>query len=79
MFQTGGGVFSSPALSSDGATVFVGSNDYKLYAICATSGTQKWALHVKRAVTGGKVHSSPALSSDGATVFVGWRLIEPIN
>ena len=72
-------MFSSPALSSDGATVFVGSNDYKLYAICATSGTQKWALHVKRAVTGGKVHSSPALSSDGATVFVGWRLIEPIN
>jgi outer membrane protein assembly factor BamB len=61
-----GSVFTSPALSSDGATVFVGSLDGKFYAICATSGTQKWVFR-----TGGAVISPPALSSDGATVFVG--------
>jgi outer membrane protein assembly factor BamB len=31
-FETGYGVVSSPAIGSDG-TVYVGSNDYKLYAI----------------------------------------------
>ena len=31
-FETGGGVFSSPAIGSDG-TVYVGSYDKKLYAI----------------------------------------------
>jgi len=59
-------VRSSPAISSDGATVFVGSYDKKLYAIDAANGTLKWAFE-----TGGNVRSSPAISSDGATVFVG--------
>ena len=31
-FKTGGGLTSSPAIGSDG-TVYVGSEDYKLYAI----------------------------------------------
>ncbi len=31
-FETGGGVYSSPAIGSDG-TVYVGSDDGKLYAI----------------------------------------------
>ena len=31
-FETGDDVFSSPAIGSDG-TVYVGSNDHKLYAI----------------------------------------------
>ena len=31
-FETGGKVSSSPAIGSDG-TMYVGSNDYKLYAI----------------------------------------------
>ena len=59
---------SSPALSSNGTTVFVGSVDKKVYAVCATSGTQKWLFK-----TGGGVWSSPAVSSDGTTVFVGSR------
>ena len=42
--HTGGDVESSPALSPDGATVFVGSNDGKLYAIEAASGTERWSL-----------------------------------
>eukprot|EP00947_MAST-08B_sp_MAST-8B-sp1_P002208 g2208.t1 len=67
-FETGNYVYSSPALSSDGATVFVGSDDRKLYAINTADGTKKWEF-----VTRDKVLSSPALSSDGATVFVGSR------
>ena len=67
-FETGDTVVSSPAISSDGATVFVGSGyfDKKLYAIDAASGTQKWAFG-----TGNGVESSPAFSSYGASLFVG--------
>ena len=61
-FQTGGEVYSSPALSSDDATVFVGSNDKKVYALHANNGTQKWSFE-----TGGGVRFSLALSSDGTT------------
>ena len=32
-FQTGGEVESSPVVSSDGATVYVGSSDKKVYAL----------------------------------------------
>ena len=65
-FTTGGEVASSPAISSDGSTVFVGSKDWKLYAIDAATGAEKWAF-----TTGNWVKSSPAISSDGSTVFVG--------
>eukprot|EP00947_MAST-08B_sp_MAST-8B-sp1_P000011 g11.t1 len=59
---------SSPAISEDGATVFVGSGAgvSKLNAINAIDGTKKWEF-----LTAGDVNSSPTLSSDGATVFVG--------
>eukprot|EP00947_MAST-08B_sp_MAST-8B-sp1_P001273 g1273.t1 len=65
-FLAGGWVASSPALSTDGATAFVGSSDNKLYAVNTADGTKKWEF-----LTGGEVRSSPTLSSDGATVFVG--------
>jgi len=58
-------VDSSPAVSPDGSTVFVGSDDKKVYALIATTGAQRWAF-----ATGGAVRSSPAVSPDGATVFV---------
>jgi len=51
----------SPAVSPDGATVFVGSG-----ALDATTGEQRWAFD-----TGDYLSSSPAVSHDGATVFVG--------
>eukprot|EP00947_MAST-08B_sp_MAST-8B-sp1_P003830 g3830.t1 len=66
-FQTGGYVYSSPTISSDGATAFVRSNDNKLYAINTVDGTKKWEF----LAAGSSVQSSPTLSSDGATVFAG--------
>lgn len=66
-------VDSSPALSSDGTTLYVGSCDSEtasrfgfLYAVDMVTGKEKWAFP-----TGGIVKSSPALSSDGSTVYVG--------
>ena len=63
-FETGNIVSSSPAIGSDG-TVYVGSDDNKLYAINGKSGVKLWEFE-----TGDKVYSSPAIGSDG-TVYVG--------
>ena len=63
-FETGGSIESSPAIGSDG-TVYVGSNDDKLYAINGKSGVKLWEFK-----TGDRVFSSPAIGSDG-TVYVG--------
>ena len=60
-FPTGGFV-GSPAIGADGA-LYVGSNDFNLYAI-NPDGTQKWAFP-----TGNNV-GSPAIGADG-TVYVG--------
>ena len=60
--QTGGNVFSSPAVA--GNTVYVGSEDHSLYAFEATTGAQLWT-----ATTGDVIQSSPAVA-DGL-VFVG--------
>ena len=40
-FGTGGRVRASPAVSADGAVVFVASEDYHLYAIDAADGRGK--------------------------------------
>ncbi|TVR58244.1 MAG: hypothetical protein EA426_10485 [Spirochaetaceae bacterium] len=58
-----GSVWSSPALAPDG-TVYIGSDDDRLYAI-NPDGTQLWSRE-----TGGRVYSSPAVGADG-TVYVG--------
>jgi hypothetical protein len=63
-FETGDDVESSPAIGTDG-TVYVGSNDNKLYAINGKSGVKLWEFE-----TGSYVFSSPAIGSDG-TVYVG--------
>ena len=63
-FETGSGVESFSAIGSDG-TVYVGSDDKKLYAINPKSGVKLWEFE-----TGGYVFSSPAIGSDG-TVYVG--------
>jgi len=62
-YATGGQFYSSPAIGSDG-TIYVGSNDNKLYAI-NSDGSTKWSY-----TTGGWVATSPAIATDG-TVYVG--------
>jgi len=54
---------SSPAIGSDG-TIYVGSDDYKLYAL-NPNGTLKWSY-----TTDDYIRSSPAIGSDG-TIYVG--------
>ena len=61
--STGGVVFSSPALGSDGS-VYVGSNDNNVHAF-NSDGSAKWTF-----TTGNWVDSTPAIGSDG-TVYVG--------
>ena len=56
-------MYSSPAISGDG-TIYVGSEDSKLYAI-NLNGSLKWSY-----TTGDRIDSSPAIGSDG-TVYVG--------
>ena len=62
-FTTGGAVTSSPAIGID-KTIYVGSEDSKLYAI-NPDGTKKWEFP-----TGGAIVSSPAIGMEG-TIFVG--------
>jgi len=63
-FETGGAVYSSPAIGIDG-TVYVGSWDKKVYALDGKSGAKKWKFQ-----TGDRVCSSPSIGSDG-TVYIG--------
>ena len=62
-YTTGKYISSSPAIGSDG-TIYVGSEDKKLYAINPI-GTLKWNY-----TTGDIICSSPAIGSDG-TIYVG--------
>ena len=41
-FTTGGSVFSSPTVSANQQTVYVGSQDHNLYALNANDGTERW-------------------------------------
>lgn len=60
----GGAFHSSPAIGPDG-TVYIGSDDGKVYAINGANGSVKWTF-----ATGGAVQSSPAIDSNG-TIYVG--------
>ena len=62
-YNTGGAVKSSPASSTDGSTVFVGSDDTNMYALSAQTGTVKWLQD-----TNGEVQSSPAVTPQGVVV-----------
>jgi len=63
-YATGGNLYSSPAIASDG-TIYIGAmDDYNLYAI-NPDGSYKWSF-----TTAGPVFSSPAIGSDG-TIYVG--------
>jgi outer membrane protein assembly factor BamB len=56
-----GFVISSPALSRDESTIYVGSFDGKLHALDAKTGLEKWSFQ-----TGDHVYSSPALDEDAS-------------
>jgi outer membrane protein assembly factor BamB len=62
IYTTGGSVESSPAVAN--GTVFVGSNDYRVYALNASTGAQVWNY-----TTGNDVTSSPAVANN--KVYVG--------
>ena len=59
---------SSPAIGT-GGTVYIGSNDRKLYALNGKTGIKLWELETGDGVFGG-VYSSPTIGSDGV-VYVG--------
>lgn len=56
-----GAVTSSPALSSDGKRVYIGSSDFKLYAVDASSPANMKTLWTY--ATAGKVESGPLVTS----------------
>ncbi len=62
-FKTGGAVMSSPVIGANG-TVYVGSNDNKVYALDGKTGIKKWEFE-----TGGDVRC-PGIGAEGV-VYVG--------
>lgn len=63
-YQTGGAIYSSPAVGNDGA-VYIGSDDGYLYAF-EPEGNLRWKIDLKD-----EVRSSPALSSGNTVAYVG--------
>ena len=61
--STGGVIFSSPAIGSDG-TIYIGSNDNKLHAF-NSNGSSKWTF-----LAGNWIDSTPTIGADG-TIYVG--------
>jgi outer membrane protein assembly factor BamB len=61
-YATGGAVQSSPAVAN--GVVYIGSDDFKVYALNAKTGAKLWSY-----LTGNKVDSSPAVSN--GVVYVG--------
>ena len=59
-------MLTSPALSADGKTLYVGSADSIIYAINTIDGTEKWLYHT---LTGYIVDSSPAIL--GKWIYIG--------
>lgn len=62
IFTTSGAVSSSPVVVNN--TLYIGSDDYNIYAIDATTGSQKWKY-----TTGNFVRSSATILND--TLFIG--------
>ena len=64
-FQTGSNIeFSSPTISLDGKTLYVGALDNNLYAFDLTTGAVKWKF-----AAGGAIESAPAIGRDGTIYF----------
>ena len=68
--QWGGGVDASPALSTDGSTVYIASTGSYLYALSATDGTNISSNFLQTLGSGNEMTSSAAISSNGE-VYIG--------
>ncbi|MDD2890719.1 MAG: PQQ-binding-like beta-propeller repeat protein [bacterium] len=62
---TTGAKYSSPTLSPDEGTIFVGCSNNKLYAFKTSDGSVRWSY-----VTSDEVRSTPAVGSD-TTIYIG--------
>lgn len=62
------GFTSSPAVSADGSTLYIGCNDGKVYGINTTSGALAWTFNPGKANE--FFDSSPAIGADG-TLYIG--------
>lgn len=68
-FKTDSNVESTPAVSADGHSLYVGSSDMFLYCLSTATGLQKWNYETGGPVSGG----SPVLSPDNKMVyFASW-------
>jgi len=65
-FSTGSYVYSTPALTPDGAALYFGSRDHSVYGLDASSGAMLWNFS-----TGDGVMSSPTLSEDSMALYIG--------
>jgi outer membrane protein assembly factor BamB len=64
-YTTSDSVRTTPAISPNGRTIYVGSEDHYLYAVDTADGSLKWKFN-----TGGRVISSPVVGP-GGMVYVG--------
>merc|ERR1712153_78713 len=67
-FTTGDEIQSTCVVSSDGQTVFVGSEDEFVYALKTADGSVIWQNYIAR---GALVLNAPALSPDGKVLYIG--------
>ena len=65
-------VSTSPVISSDSKTLYVGSLDGNLYAIHTVDGSK-----ARNYSTASVVSSPPTLSADGLTVYIGINTERP--
>ena len=60
------GTDSSPSISPDGTTIYIGSYDHNLYAIHATSGVIQWKYNTDASGLG--IESSPAVTRSNIVI-----------
>merc|ERR1712166_844824 len=72
-FTTGDEIQSTCVVSSDGKTVFVGSEDEFVYALKTSDGTKVWNYMTLLQPSGAEqaVTTKPILTADGQTLFFG--------
>eukprot|EP00483_Globobulimina_turgida_P001013 UN01015 len=65
--------WSSPAISADGKTVYIGNNDFNLYAFDTATGKVNWKYY-----TTGQIFQSPVIGSSG-TIYISCENDKPGN